>query len=235
MFSCGVIVFPYLVQARDSTSYAPATMEVQSSIPTGTVATWPLDAAVPSGWLACDGQAVPGMYKQLRALMARVPNYNSQQFLRGSTSGAGRTVADSTRSHTHGQPSHSHGFSMALSNTTVSGSAAAQRFQDRHTGASGYPSHIDPWHGGRGRVQTIVGSADFIPGEGGGTLYTYPIYLVEDATYHSTEGPSSVNARVVNGTVSGTIYQSGGDETYATGGAETAPKHTLVKFIIKHD
>lgn len=217
--------------ALDATQAVRTNVTPKSPIPTGTVATWAMDAAVPPGWLACNGQTVPASYPELRALMSSVPNYNNQQFLRGSTNGAGRAVADSTRSHTHGQPSHSHGFSMALSSTSVTGKAAAQRFQDRHTAINGSSSNVVDWPGA-GAVEIVrdvyVGGPDVTFSFSNG-------FAVGDATYHDTEGPSSVSGNVVNGTVSGTIYQSGADETYATGGTETAPQHVLVKFIIKAD
>lgn len=44
---------------------------------------------------------------------------------------------------------------------------------------------------------------------------------------------SAVTGSLTNGTVTGTIGSGGGDETYAAGDAETAPKHTYVRYFIR--
>ena len=44
---------------------------------------------------------------------------------------------------------------------------------------------------------------------------------------------SAVTGSLTNGTVTGTIGSGGGDETYADGDAETAPRHVYVRYFIR--
>lgn len=212
------------VFAIDATLAPRTEVTPKSPVPTGTVATWPMDAAVPPGWLACNGQAVPATYPELRALMASVPNYNNRQFLRGSSNGAGSSVADTTRSHTHGQPSHTHAVSVG--GLSISGTAAGQRYLDAHTGVSLGPN-LGQMHGS---VVTDVGGS----GEG--------VSIIQDKSQLSTKLDTSNTRTAQSSSISGTTGwntfttgSSGADTTYATGEAETAPMHTLVRFIIKAD
>lgn len=297
------------VMARDSTSYNPAAMQVRSSIPVGTVATWPIDRAVPPGWMSCDGQPVPPQYTQLRSLMAVIPNYNNNQFLRGSKSNVGQSYEDSTRSHTHGQPTHSHGFALSLGSTEITGTAEGQKYFDMKSGVgeksdagvqgssefiehvngifgSGVGGLVAPIYGetkvevseskATGNISGNTGGAGShshgvtVSGGENGTLYggtdssgshshnvnlsanlnvAAPKVKVEQKERkwiidggESVAKSSSVSGSLVNGSISGEIYQSGGDQTYENednrgnqGGSETAPMHTKVKFIIKHD
>ncbi len=73
----------------DSTGFNPATVSVQSvgsSIPVGTVITWPSSSWPPDAdnWLECNGQAINStVYPELVALIGwNVPNYQGV-FLRG--------------------------------------------------------------------------------------------------------------------------------------------------------
>ena len=73
----------------DSTGFNPATVSVQSvgsSIPVGTVITWPSSSWPPDAdnWLECNGQAINStVYPELVALIRwNVPNYQGV-FLRG--------------------------------------------------------------------------------------------------------------------------------------------------------
>lgn len=282
------------VMAADATTAPHFDVIPKSPVPTGTVATWPMDAQVPPGWLSCDGQAVPANYPELRKLMAHVPDYNHRQFLRGSTSGAGRTETDSTREHTHEQPAHSHGFALALSDRTVSGTAKGQKYYDMKSGlgvlggntvlGSGeFTRHVENIFGAGvngNDVRIHAASKNFgqvtasdvlgltVPGQyasgsmsgwssdgghvsvsGGVTVSSSRVQVNDFNTKWIIDGGSDyaadsalVNTRVNDGTVSGLIYESGGDTTYGnddnrgvSGGAETAPMHTLVKFIIKAD
>ena len=52
-------------------------------------------------------------------------------------------------------------------------------------------------------------------------------------TVSGTASSSSVTGRLTNGTVTGTIGSGGGDETYAAGDAETAPRHVYVRYFIR--
>lgn len=249
--------------ALDSTQAVRTNVTPKSTVPTGTVATWPMDAAVPPGWLACNGQAVPAVYPELRALMASVPNYNNSQFLRGSTSGAGRAVADSTRSHAHAVPAHSH---------TVSGSASSQTVgvgSQTVTGTAGAQSvSVGP--------QSITGTAEGQrsnaphtwlndtgigdpPGYAGSINYTYGDSVFHSGTYQvavyassssisgkTSGGTYNTGGGTISGKTSGGTYSTSGgtitgvtnsvsNTTDANGGSETAPQHVLVKFIIKAD
>lgn len=297
------------VMARDSTSYTPAAMQVLSSIPIGTVATWPIDRAVPPGWMPCDGQPVSTAYPRLRALMSAVPNYNNNQFLRGSKSNIGQSYEDSTRYHTHGQPSHSHGFALSLGSTEITGTAEGQKYFDMKSGymptkggpsvygSEGFKQHVRDIFGELDGIDqliyldtkvkvseskatgTISGNTGYagahshgvtVSGGEAGTLYggtdssgshNHNVNLsanlnvaAPDAKVEQTIGKwivdggesvastSAISGSLVNGSISGEIYQSGGDQTYENednrgnqGGSETAPMHTKVKFIIKHD
>lgn len=297
------------VMARDSTSYTPAAMQVLYSIPIGTVATWPIDRAVPPGWMPCDGQPVSTAYPRLRALMSAVPNYNNNQFLRGSKSGIGQSYEDSTRSHTHGQPTHSHGFALSLGSTEITGTAAGQKYYDMKSGympqetgptvygSEGFKQHVSGIFGNLDGVDqpifldteikvsgstasgTLSGSTGgagshshgvIVSGGEAGTLYggtdssgshshtasvsgslnvSVPNVEVKQKKGkwiidggESVASTSAISDSLVNGSISGEIYQSGVDQTYENednrgnqGGSETAPMHTKVKFIIKHD
>lgn len=213
--------------ALDATQAVRTNVTPKSSIPTGTVATWAMDAAVPPGWLACNGQTVPASYPELRALMSSVPNYNNQQFLRGSTSGAGRAVADSTRSHMHTVPQHSHNVSgtagahsVNVASQSVTGTASGQTYLDTF-------SRVETW------TESI---------SSGGDGYAHITFFRPTNEFtNRAASPSSVNGRTSGGTYTtsgGTISgytNMAGNNTDATGGAETAPQHVLVKYIIKAD
>lgn len=97
----------------DSTGFNPATVSVQSvgsSIPVGTVITWPSSSWPPDAdnWLECNGQAINStVYPELVALVgARVPDYRGI-FLRGVGGNAaplGILQQDELKSHSHSIP-----------------------------------------------------------------------------------------------------------------------------------
>lgn len=218
-----VLLMAFPAFALDATLAVRRDITPKSPVPTGSVATWPMDAAVPPGWLACNGQTVPASYPELRALMGSVPNYNNRQFLRGATSGAGSSVEDSTRSHTHVVPSHSHtvsgtasAHSVAVGSQSITGTAAGQTYYDSQT------------------TQNI-----FSGQTGELSSFRYPSLNINERM--RTASSSSVTGRTAGGTYStsgGSIsgYTNAvGQTTESTGGTETAPMHTLVKYIIKAD
>lgn len=194
-------------------------------------------------WLECDGRAFSATeYPELARLYpGRVPDLRDQ-FLRGGTPAqVGQTAQDSVRSHYHSQPPHTHSVGTQLTSTAVSGSAAAQTFQDRHTaGGQWGPSGGAPWPGS-GASRYVVDTILSISGENvSGNLDVFYAYMTGDYTVHETNGPSSVTAHVNNGSATGTAYAGGGDNTYAnsnsdgtTGGAETAPQHIRVRYLIR--
>ena len=190
-------------------------------------------------WLECDGSSFDtGYYTALASIIPSgvLPNLKDQ-FLRGGTSGqVGQTAQDSTREHYHGQPQHTHAVGTTLTSTAVSGTAAPQYFQDRHTGMNMSGGHDVYWPGaGIYRLTNDVWSTS--PDTSIGISYGY---AVGDATYHYTDGSSAVAASVNNGSASGTASSSGGDNTYknsnsdgTNGGSETAPRHIRVRYLIR--
>ena len=190
-------------------------------------------------WLECDGSSFDtGYYTALAGIIPSgvLPNLKDQ-FLRGGTSGqVGQTVQDSTREHYHGQPQHTHSVGTSLTSTAVTGSAAAQIISDNHTGifSSGPGASVS-------QVYSISGSD---VGDHGShyhsLIFGTPYYFRLDQTVHSTQGPSSVTANVVNGSATGIANPSGGDNTYKNsnsdgtiGGAETAPRNIRVRYLIR--
>ena len=72
---------------QDATSFDPIPVQIQAAsigVPIGTVIVWTKEE-IPEGWLECNGQPVPDMYPDLKALMPTVPNYQGM-FLRGAGS-----------------------------------------------------------------------------------------------------------------------------------------------------
>ena len=190
-------------------------------------------------WLECDGSSFDtGYYTALASIIPSgvLPNLKDQ-FLRGGTSAqVGQTAQDSTREHYHGQPPHTHAVGTVLTSTAVSGSAAAQAISDNHTGifSSGPGASVS-------QVYSISGSD---VGDHGShyhsLIFETPYYFRLDQTVHSTQGPSSVTANVVNGSATGIANPSGGDNTYKNsnsdgtiGGAETAPRNIRVRYLIR--
>ena len=97
----------------DSTGFNPATVSVQSvgsSIPVGTVITWPSSSWPPDAdnWLECNGQSISSaVYPELVALIgSRVPDYRGL-FLRGvggNSAALGILQEDEIKSHSHKIP-----------------------------------------------------------------------------------------------------------------------------------
>lgn len=221
--------------SADSTTIAGRDVSSQDTIPAGFVAVWPIDAAIPKGWLPCDGQAVPADCPTLRGLMSRVPNYNTQrQFLRGATSGAGTLVADSVRSHAHEMDQHSH---------TVSGSSGAHSYSAPASGSGGGTTYLypnihyytdedsDPFYSwGAGHTTSSLPKLALDP-DGNPYEPNWDIYGTVHGIPIGTSG--TVQGTTSGGSISGFTSNSGPTSTKAAGGAETAPAHTLVKYIIK--
>ena len=143
----------------DSTGFNPATVSVQSvgsSIPVGTVITWPSSSWPPDAdnWLECNGQAINStVYPELVGVIgSRVPDYRGR-FLRGLQSGhsVGQTVANSIKSHNHTQPTHTHSFSGQLVSTALSGTAGGQSFSSAASlGVRGWAAGQSISRGGAG-------------------------------------------------------------------------------------
>ena len=209
--------------AADSTAFDPTKVRIQAqnSIPVGTVIAWhstgnPADMRNPDGtynWLECNGQSISQtVYPELFAVVgARTPDFRGQ-FLRGLDTGrsVGERVQDTFKSHAHGQPAHTHSWNGQLASTALTGTAAGQQYVDAST-------NITP--SGPGGLLTT----------GSGTRIDYYYHT----TTTRTASNSSVTGRLSNGTVNGTVSSSGGDDTYATGDAETAPRHVYVRYLIR--
>ena len=112
--------------AADATSFDPTKVQITakatSSIPVGTVVTWPsganpADMQNPDGtynWLECNGQSISQtVYPELFAVIGgKTPDYRDW-FLRGGTAGqAGDEAQDSIRSHAHELTEHAHTLSI---------------------------------------------------------------------------------------------------------------------------
>lgn len=213
------------VCGADSTTFNPTTVAViakgTSSIPVGTIISWPV-AQNPAdwqnsdgsyNWLECNGQSISKtVYPELFAAVgSRTPDFRSQ-FLRGLDTGhsVGERVQDTFKSHVHGQPAHTHSWNGQLASTALTGTAAGQKYVDAST-------NITP--SGPGGLLTT--------GSGKRTDYYY------HTTTTRTASSSAVTGRLNNGTANGTVSSSWGDDTYATGNAETAPKHVYVRYLIR--
>lgn len=169
-------------------------------------------------WLECDGSFFDaGYYSVLSGLIPSgvLPNLKDQ-FLRGGTPGqVGQTAQDSTREHYHGQPSHTHSFNGYLVSGAVSGTASSQAYADMWT---------DIGHGGYSLKEGDLSELG---------------HQVRDSSSRYTSG-GTISGSVVNTAVAGTVFSSGGDNTYknsnsdgTAGGSETAPQHTRVRYLIR--
>lgn len=242
-FSLCILAMPAI--AKDATSYVPPDVKALSSIPVGTVATWPVSHSIPAGWMPCNGQAVPASYPILRSLMASVPNYNDRQFLRGSTSNVGASYADTTRSHDHVVQPHSHTVTGTASSHTVyvgsqsvSGTAAGQQYLDYHQ-----ENVVGPYNRGDGGQQLVTG---VWVGAGGDPSHAHPSGTSGHARFYGHNRYGTASSSSISGSTSGGTYTTSGGtvtgtalsvtgRTDMTGDSETAPQHTLVIYIIKHD
>ena len=225
--------------AADSTAFDPTKVRIQAqnSIPVGTVIAWhstgnPADMRNPDGtynWLECNGQSISQtVYPELFAVVgARTPDFRGQ-FLRGLDVGhsVGERVQDTVKSHAHGQPAHTHSWNGQLASTALTGTAAGQQFNDTKAGISSSPVQQDTH-----QIVTAVTSTTTNEGHSH-TVNFYKGYLYADTIQNQSKS-SSVSGRLNSGTVNGTVSSSGGDDTYATGDAETAPKHVYVRYFIR--
>lgn len=229
------IVFIFILQfqsisstvfAADSTSFNPVPISVaaKGGIPVGTIIPWastgyPEDYdSARTNWMDCDGRSFSkATHEELGKLYpsGRIPNLHNQ-FMRGGTlAQVGQTMADSTRSHYHQQPSHTHTFNGHLVSGAISGTASAQAYTDMWTeiGYGGFPLK-------EGDLSELG-------------------HRVRDSSNRYTSG-GSISGSVANTSVAGSLSLSGGDNTYqntnsdgSTGGAETAPQHIRVRYLIR--
>ena len=212
----------------------------------GTVIVWnqpgnPADMINDDGravWLDCDGSTFDrGYYTALASIIPTgvLPNLKDQ-FLRGGNSGqVGQTALDTTRSHLHGIPSHSHTVSGSASAQNVSvggqsvyGTAAGQQYLLDHTWL-GSSSTSEPGYDGQGNIPIPLSAKDLVTG----MMYMGSYSQVKTATPSSVTGvTSSNNFTTSGGSITG-ITNSVSQNTNYTGDVETAPQHIRVRYLIR--
>ena len=183
-------------------------------------------------WLECDGSSFDtGYYTALASIIPSgvLPSLNDQ-FLRGGTSAqVGQVATDTIRSHVHGQAAHSHTVSgnassqnVTVGSQYVSGTASPQSYLDAKAG-------LNPG-GGAHSVVTSVG--------GDGVSWVNISGLIADAYLAYTSGGA------ISGATAGGVYSTDGGSISgytnavstpieAAGGAETAPQHIRVRYLIR--
>ena len=189
-------------------------------------------------WLECDGSSFDtGYYTALASIIPSgvLPSLKDQ-FLRGGTSGqVGQTALDTTRSHLHGIPSHSHTVSGSASAQNVSvggqsvhGTAAGQQYLLDHTWL-GSSSTSEPGYDGQGNIPIPLSAKDLVTG----MVYMGSYSQVKTATSSSVTGvTSSNNFTTSGGSITG-ITNSVSQNTNYTGDVETAPQHIRVRYLIR--
>jgi len=207
------------VLAADASGFDPTTVDITSlsTIPVGTVVSWPAGSnpADMTKWLECNGQAVPSgsRYDRLRTVLGggAVPNYNNQ-FLRGTTTAGqvGTQVSDTIRSHSVSVPGQNAPVSGNLNSTGLSGTAGGQYFTYTATSPAG---------------AAVINSAP-------SATVGWENYNISNYTAGGWTGGSSVSGSLNSGSLTGTAYVSAQTGTYS-GGSETAPIHTRVRYLIR--
>ena len=207
----------------------------------GTVIVWnqpgnPADMINDDGravWLDCDGSTFDtGYYTALASIIPTgvLPNLKDQ-FLRGGTSAqVGQIAQDTTRSHLHSIPSHSHTVSgtasaqnVSVGGQSVNGTAAGQQYLENHTWISSAIS--EPGLGGSFLASTST--------EGTYLVYTGSHRTVNTATPSTVTGVTSSNTFTTSGgTITG-VTNAVSQNTNLTGQSETAPQHIRVRYLIR--
>ena len=183
-------------------------------------------------WLECDGSSFDtGYYTALASIIPSgvLPNLKDQ-FLRGGTSGqVGQTAQDTTRSHLHGIPPHSHTVSgtasaqnVSVGGQSVNGTAAGQQYLWDHTWIAAGSYTAEPGYAG-----------SFVVGDGLGVESFGSYGKMLTATPSSVTGvTSSNNFTTSGGSITG-ITNSVSQNTNYTGEVETAPQHIRVRYLIR--
>ena len=183
-------------------------------------------------WLECDGSSFDtGYYTALASIIPSgvLPNLKDQ-FLRGGTSGqVGQTAQDTTRSHLHGIPPHSHTVSgtasaqnVSVGGQSVNGTAAGQQYLWDHTWIAAGSYTAEPGYAG-----------SFVVGDGLGVESFGSYGKMLTATPSTVTGvTSSNNFTTSGGTITG-ITSSVTQNTNYTGDDETAPQHIRVRYLIR--
>jgi hypothetical protein len=221
--------------ASDGASFnpIPVTVTSQGTYPVGAVIQWPSTSFPPDAGrsLECNGQAVPSgsQYDRLRAIIGvTVPNYNDK-FLRGTTmaSQVGTQVSDSIRSHTVYIPGqnapvsgnlNSTGLSGNLNSTSISGSASSQSYS--YQAATGSDTVLTWQEGAPNFGQTQAEHMGWASGSTSG------------GSISGSLNSGGLSGSLYSGALTGTAYVAGQTGSYS-GGAETAPVHTKVRYLIR--
>lgn len=239
--------------ASDGASFnpIPVTVASQGTYPVGAVIQWPSTSFPPDAgrWLECNGQAVPSgsQYDRLRAIIGvTVPNYNDQ-FLRGTTmaSQVGTQVSDSIRSHTMYIPGqnapvsgslnstglsgnlYSTGLSGNLNSTSISGSASSQNYS--YQAATGTDTVLTWVDGAPNMGQTQVEHMGWASGSTSGGSISGSL---NNGSLSGSLNNGGLSGALYSGALTGTAYVAGQTGSYS-GGAETAPVHTKVRYLIR--
>ena len=183
-------------------------------------------------WLECDGSSFDtGYYTALASIIPSgvLPNLKDQ-FLRGGTSGqVGQAAQDSTRSHLHAIPPHSHTVSgtasaqnVSVGGQSVNGTAAGQQYLWDHTWIAAGSYTAEPGYAGSFGVGDGLGIESF--GSYGKLLTATPSVVT---------GLTSSNIFTTSGgTITG-VTNAVSQNTNFTGQSETAPQHIRVRYLIR--
>jgi microcystin-dependent protein len=138
-------------------------------IPTGAMMMWPT-ATAPTGWLLCDGAAIPAGNTALIALIgANTPDMRNK-FPQGAGTGnalasVGGTAVTDIVNHTHTTPAHNHPYDVPSTGTSGTANAVIQRGSG--TAAATITGGYNPATAGGGTtsnpVQTSVATGENRP------------------------------------------------------------------------
>jgi Phage Tail Collar Domain len=214
------------------------------NLPIGAGALW-YTSTPPTGWLICDGSAIPGQYTALIALIgANLPDLRQRFPVGVGVGGASPTLATSGGdwSHQHNQTGHAHsmsatgsGHTHVVPNVTSTG---GHNHTIADTGSSGAHAHDNSataatgGTGGQAYGGTTTQHRHVVPSAG--SAHTHPI---PDAS--TTQ--SGHNHTISDATTTGSGHDHGGET--GTGTATSVPSNgptsasnppwLAVNFIIK--
>lgn len=218
----------------DSTQMDLRAINAVSGVPVvsvGLIMAWGSDNPPqdPEKWLECDGRAFSAVtYPDLANIYPslRVPDYQNQ-FLRGGGTGqVGQVAADSMKSHAHQMDQHQH---------TVSGSSGAHSYNAPAPGGGGQYLYTLK----NTTEDTYLSTPGFLSTS---SCLEYSSYMRDCSGENRpgvgvrglpVGGGGSVSASTSGGSISGFTNTAGPTSTKSTGGAETAPQHIRVRYLIR--
>lgn len=151
----------------------------RTGIPAGFIMAFPLNGSPNNpDWLECNGQAIPAGSDLYNRGMRNTPNLyagNGKGYFLRAGAASGQLVADSFRSHAHGQPAHTHSWEGKLSSLAVSSlggsggtmmdsgetieSFAKQAAQEQ--GLNGMTTHVNWQNGWKQKFQAKLSSKPY--------------------------------------------------------------------------